>query len=153
VERVLLERRDEEYALLIVPFREQIAAGRRLLADQQLARRLVAGRLERELDARTRQAVIVQVCGVLVDDARDLERGERGRNPGRLGVVGLAGGGLRQLPRAALLLERRRFTARRADRDLLDLVGLEAGEHLLLLGRRAGVGRLLPGDEVNVGAE
>ena len=56
VEGVLLERGDREHALLVVALRVDAAAGRRLLADEQLAVVLVARRLEVDLEARVRRA-------------------------------------------------------------------------------------------------
>ena len=51
-------RRDQEDLLVVGALRVQVGAGRRLLADQQ--RVLLAARLEGDLDARLRQAVLLR---------------------------------------------------------------------------------------------
>ena len=152
VERRFLERRDEEDLLLVVPLREEIRAGRRLLADQQLAVILGAAGLEVDLDARIGQTVVVEARRIFVDDAGDLDRAESGGDAVHLRCVRLGGDRLDNLPLAAALFQRRRVAGRRRHFQILDLVGFDGAEHLLLVRGARGVG-LLPRDEVDVRAE
>jgi hypothetical protein len=54
VEGTVLEGRDGEDALVVVPLREEIRTGWRLLADEQLLEVFVAGSFELDLDGAPR---------------------------------------------------------------------------------------------------
>ena len=81
------------------------------------------------------------------------DRRQRRGDRRRLAFVGLGAERLDDLPAAVLLFHRRRVAGGGRDLDLVDLVGVEAGEDLvLLLGVGAALGQLR-GDEVEVRAE
>src|SRR5665213_1454425 len=153
VERRFLERGNREDALLVIPLGEEVRSGGRLLADQKLLVGLVARAFEVDLEARRTEAVVHEARRVFVDDARDFELRQRGRDAGGFRILRGRGDGLGDVPAVFVFLEQRRVARLGVDADLIDLVRLQAGEHLLELRRGRVFSRLLPRDKVDVRAQ
>jgi hypothetical protein len=140
VERALEIAVDQKHARLALDARVQVAARRRLLADQQLHRRGGALRLETHREPWRVEPEVLDVGGLLVDDGIDFERLEVAEQLADFARVRRHGLGRDDFPHAVLLPERRRLTGLGLDVDLLELrrVGCE---DLVLLDRRRVAGR------------
>src|SRR5204862_140949 len=83
IARAFLVPGNQKDALVSVSPSEQVAAGGRLVANDQPAIAFVPGRLERDLDARHGKPVLLEVGRILVDDTDDFELREVARDRGR----------------------------------------------------------------------
>ena len=138
VERRGVERRfpicgNEDDALFVAAHGEDVAAHRRLLADEQVAVILVAGRSEADVDSWLGQAVVLEIGRLLVDDAHEANRRKTTRDGGDFRLVGGGGDGIDDLPAAIGLLERRRFARFGSDAKPFEQLGFDRREDLFFL--------------------